>query len=241
MDDRNRAAGDVTARRGNRLHCLGKRNRPGVDMDTIWLVLEILVAYALGSVSGALWVGRFRGIDIRRSGSGNPGTANAVRVLGVRWALVVLAIDILKGALATGVVPLPGNAAPPAVLACALAAVAGHMWPVWHGFRGGKGIATAFGAWLCILPMALVPVAAVWLAAVVLTGYTSLGALLASAGLVVAAAWFAPAGQPGLYAGAALALAALVWFAHRANIRRLWLGRENRFEALRVFHRRTGP
>src|SRR5687767_15902764 len=105
------------------------------------LGLKVLMAYLLGSIVGALAIGQLRGVDIRTLGSGNAGGTNALRTQGWRFALGVVLIDVGKGALAAALasrLPLPGSAW---MLAAVLAAVAGHVWPVFHGFRGGKGAA----------------------------------------------------------------------------------------------------
>ena len=116
------------------------------------LLLEALAAYLLGSVSGSLVMGAFRHVDIRDSGSGNAGGTNAFRTQGLRFALGVVVIDIGKGALAAGLLPWlgevlagPGTQPEQTALACGFMAVVGHCYPVWHGFRGGKGAATAVG------------------------------------------------------------------------------------------------
>lgn len=110
------------------------------------LSLKLLAAYLLGSASGSLLLGRARGVDIRTQGSGNAGGTNAFRTQGWRFALGVVAFDVGKGALAASFgYLLPGGmpTTPLAqALACGLAAAIGHVWPVWHGFRGGKGAAT---------------------------------------------------------------------------------------------------
>jgi glycerol-3-phosphate acyltransferase PlsY len=200
----------------------------------IALLIKVLLAYALGSLSGSLMVGALRNVDIRREGSGSAGGTNAFRTQGFRFALVVVIIDIGKGVLATALLPLlalPGPADPVApatqAVACAAAAVFGHCFPLWHGFRGGKGGATALGA-LCVLqPLALIPLLATWLAVLGLTGWVGLATMCAGLSLVPAMLWLeAPAAQIGFAVG----LAAFLVFTHRSNIRNMLAGRENRFE-----------
>src|SRR4051812_4888562 len=129
--------------------------------------VKVLVAYLLGSIVGSLVVGRVRGgVDIRKLGSGNAGSTNALRTQGPMFALWVIVIDVAKGWIAAHVLPslvFPGNSAPtpaaaewlPAV--CGFAAIIGHVFPVWHGFRGGKGVATLVGAFAGIDLLLLVP------------------------------------------------------------------------------------
>ena len=137
------------------------------------LGVKSLIAYLLGSVSGSLLLGRLRGVDIRELGSGNAGGTNALRTQGWQFALAVMAIDIGKAVLAVGVLPgldLPFIGIKPRVdrhwlaVACAIAVVVGHVYPLWYDFRGGKGAATLIGAVAVLAPAALIPVLAVWLA-----------------------------------------------------------------------------
>jgi len=202
------------------------------------LLLEALAAYLLGSVSGSMVMGAFRKVDIRQSGSGNAGGTNAFRTQGFRFALGVVLIDIGKGALAAGGLPWLGaaiagpDAAPAwAALVCGFMAVVGHCYPVWYGFRGGKGAATAVGSLLAIQPMALLPMIVSWLLVLVLTGWVGLATIVASLALIPAFAWLEGPG-PGL--AFAVLLAAFIVFMHRSNIRRLIAGNENRFEKIRI-------
>lgn len=201
--------------------------------------LLLVLAYLLGSVSGSLLLGGLRGVDVRRQGSGNAGGTNAFRALGWRFALGVVAIDVGKGALAAGLAlalaPAEGAVAPLVLAYGAIVlAVAGHTWPLFYGFRGGKGAATLVGGLAVVWPGALPVLLLVWLACIVLTGYVGLATMLA-AGVLVPLAWFGGAAPMRL----AFALAAVVFivFNHRDNVRRLVHGCENRFERARVLHR----
>lgn len=206
-----------------------------------WSAVEILIAYVLGSISGSLVLGRLRGLDIRGEGSGNAGGTNALRVAGWRFAFGVVLIDIGKGVIAAGAVPLMGPGPAANALWCALGAVAGHIWPVWHGFRGGKGGATAVGGLMVVLPLALLPLVTVWLLILGLTGYVGLATCLAALSVVPAAFWLAPPDMLEMYLAFSVTLAALVLFAHRSNLMRLASGTEDRFDRARVLrpgHRR---
>ncbi len=206
------------------------------------LPLLLLLAYLLGSLSGALLLGRLRGVDIRTQGSGNAGGTNALRTQGWRFALGVALIDIAKGALAAGLgLALPAAGGPGAEaqgLACGLAAVLGHVWPLYFGFRGGKGAATLVGAIAVTAPLLLVPLLALWLLLLTSTGYVGLATVAAGLAAVPASVWLAP-GDRALLAFAAAA-AALVVFTHRANLQRLRTGTEHRFERARVLARWFG-
>jgi glycerol-3-phosphate acyltransferase PlsY len=202
---------------------------------TLTLIL-IGIAYLLGSLSGSLLLGRFRGVDIRQLGSGNAGGTNALRTQGVWFALGTVLVDISKGVLAAWLAWrwLPVSAQPGATYLCALAAVAGHVWPVFHGFRGGKGAATLVGT-LCVLwPASLPWVLTVWLLGVTLTGYVGLSTMLAGISTAVLASFTATDHARLFFAIAAMSL---LLFTHRANLVRLRAGNESRFERARVLGR----
>lgn len=212
------------------------------------LGLKILLAYLLGSVVGALLIGTFRGVDVRELGSGNAGGTNALRTQGFWFAAATVVIDVGKGWLAAGWLPglaLPGIAADPAVdrgwltAACAAAAVVGHVWPQYHGFRGGKGGATLIGALLALMPALVAVALAVWFAAVLLAGFVGLATVTAAAAMPVAA-WFLAGESCPLLAFTA-AMAALVAFAHRGNFARMRAGGEPRLMRLWLFAPRRSP
>ena len=210
------------------------------------LALLLLAAYLLGSLSGSLLLGRLRGVDIRRQGSGNAGGTNALRSQGWRFALPVVAIDVAKGALAAWLAlrfadPLPALPPQAQALACGLAAMAGHTWPLFFGFRGGKGAGTLVGALLAAWPLALALVLPAWLLLLVLTGYVGLATVLAAATLLPAALLL-PDPTPSRLVFAAAATA-FIAFTHRANLQRLRAGTEHRFERARLLRRRrsTAP
>lgn len=212
------------------------------------LGLRTLIAYLLGSLVGALLVGLARGVDIREQGSGNAGGTNAFRTQGFWFAAAVVVIDVGKGWLAAGWLPaaaIPGLAADPAVdrdwlaIACAAAAVLGHVWPVYHEFRGGKGGATLIGAWLALAP-AMVPVAVgAWLVVVMLTGFVGLATLTAGAAVPVALWWQDGAALPLI--AFAIAMAAFLAWTHRSNLARLRAGTEPRLRALWLLRPRQSP
>ena len=207
-------------------------------------VFLLLCAYLLGSVSGSLLLGRLRGVDIRRHGSGNAGGTNALRTLGWRLALGVVAIDVGKGALAAWLAlrfaPL-GQALDVTAhgYAAAACAVVGHVWPLWHGFRGGKGAATAVGGLLMLWPWSIGVLLPVWMAVLVATGYVGLSTVLSALALPLLA-WGTDAEPARLWFSMFAAL--FIAFTHRANLQRLRQGTESRFERARLLHRlRRGP
>ena len=189
------------------------------------IVLLVVAGYLVGSIATAVLVSRALGVaDPRSGGSGNPGATNVLRLAGRKAAALTLAGDVLKG-----VVPvLVARAAelPPAMVALVgLAAFLGHLFPVFFGFRGGKGVATALGALLGLEPILGAAVLATWLAVAGVTRYSSLAALVASV-LAPGYAWVL-SGDRGL-AGAVAVMAVLLVWRHRANIRRLLAGEEGR-------------
>ena len=209
------------------------------DATLLELGCKALIAYLLGSVSGSLLLGRLRGVDIRELGSGNAGGTNALRTQGWLFALGVVVIDVGKAVLAVGLVPalaLPGVGLDPLVdrgwlsVACAAGAVVGHVYPVWHEFRGGKGAATLLGAVAVLAPGALLPVVLVWIAAVLLTGFVGLGTMLGVASLPVYFALSQPVQVPLLLFG--LVMTGFVAYTHRGNLQRMLAGNENRARRL---------
>jgi glycerol-3-phosphate acyltransferase PlsY len=203
------------------------------------LGIKTLFAYLLGSVLGSLLMGRLRGVDIREHGSGNAGGTNALRTQGWKFALGVVVIDVGKALLAAGVLPaldLPGIGIDPEVnrdwleVSCATAVVFGHVYPVWHEFRGGKGAATLIGAVAVLAPSALLPVVLVWLACVMLTGFVGLGTMLATATLPVYFALSQPWSEALVAFG--IAMTAFVVYTHRSNLARMRAGSENRARRL---------
>ena len=190
-------------------------------------------AYLLGSVSGSLWLGKLRGVDIRTQGSGNAGGTNAFRTQGWAFALGTVLIDIGKGAAAVALMRWAGGDVLLQMLG-ALLAVAGHVWPVFHGFRGGKGAATLVGGLALLWPLALLPLLGVWFLVLLSTGYVGLSTVLAGIALPL---WALVEGRDGAWMGFALAVALLLAWTQRANLQRLRAGNEHRFEKARVFAR----
>jgi acyl phosphate:glycerol-3-phosphate acyltransferase len=193
--------------------------------------LAVTIAYLVGSIPFAYLLSRRRGVDLRHVGSGNVGASNVLRTSGVRAAVLAMALDGVKGALAVLLAQrLMGSAGVAAggatvPVAAGLASVVGHVYPVWLRFRGGKGVATAAGVFAVLMPAALGVAGAVFLIAVWLTRYISVGSVAGAAALATAAAVSdAPA---AVAAGAALVLV-LILFRHRANVRRVIAGTERR-------------
>jgi len=201
------------------------------------LAVKALAAYLLGSMLGSLIIGKMRGgVDIRKLGSGNAGGTNALRTQGLWFALWVMVIDVGKGWIATAILPSLALFSTAAIanesqllawtsIACAAAVVVGHVYPIWFGFRGGKGAATLIGVVLGLNAFAAVPTMLVWLIVLVLTGYVGLATMVAALAFPFYAAWVLHS-EPLLIFGIAMSL--FVIFTHRSNIARMYAGTESR-------------
>jgi acyl phosphate:glycerol-3-phosphate acyltransferase len=210
------------------------------------LGVKMLIAYLLGALLGSLILGRLRGIDIRSMGSGNAGATNALRTQGKLFAILVLLIDIAKGVIVVRWLPaavLPGAGIDPELprewltLACGLAVIVGHVYPVWFSFRGGKGAATMVGVVGALELRLLVPVLLCWFVVLLLTGYVSLATMLAGVALVVAVHVLEPNDLPLLIF--CWLVTTFVIYTHRSNIGRMRTGTENRVRRLWLFRSRT--
>lgn len=186
--------------------------------------LAIVAAYAVGSIDFAVVVARMHGVDIRSVGSGNPGAANVMRTLGRGPGVMVFAGDMLKGVVAAGMGMVAGGD-PVGVLAfgSGLAAVVGHCYPVFHRFRGGKGVATAVGVVLFTIPVGGLVLVLIWGAGVGATRISAIGSLALAVASVPVAMWRGVTGLPLLLLGAMFLL--VVW-RHKHNIGRLVAGEE---------------
>jgi glycerol-3-phosphate acyltransferase PlsY len=197
--------------------------------------LLILVAYLLGSLSGSLLLGRLRGVDIRTQGSGNAGGTNALRTQGWKFALGTVLVDVGKGVLAAWLALRFGGGEAWLPWAAGFAAVLGHVWPVFHGFRGGKGAGTLVGVLLVLWPLGLAVMIGSWLLVLGVGGYVGLSTILGAASLLPLALL---TGADPWRLGFAALLALFILFTHRANVARLRAGTEPRFERARFLVRR---
>ncbi len=208
------------------------------------LIAKVLVAYLLGNVMGGQVAGRLRGVDLRTQGSGNIGATNALRTQGKKFALLVLAIDVGKGVLAAGALPLvpwpwgeSAIARETLAYACGAAAAVGHCYPVFHRFHGGKGVATLAGVYATLMTAALPWILVAFALVVMLTGYVSLATLMAALVALLHVACFDARGVFSPLGGFSISMTLLVLWKHRANWGRLLRGTEHRFEKARVLRR----
>ena len=197
-------------------------------------LLTAIGAYLLGSIPFGFLVARARGVDIRSAGSGNIGATNAMRVLGKPAGIAVLLLDAAKGYAAVAFLPLlllkvlPPSSTEPVMLPllAGICAVLGHNYTCWLKFKGGKGIATTAGVYLALAPLALLIALVVFLLAVAVTRYVSVGSIAAAIALP-AAIWIMRPGDRCLGL-VTTALGVLAIYKHKTNIQRLRAGTENR-------------
>ena len=211
------------------------------------LGVKFLISYFIGSLMGAIIIGRLRGgVDIRKMGSGNAGGTNALRTQGILFALGVVIIDIGKGFIGAGIVPgldIPYIGIDPAIsrtwltIACATAAVFGHVWPVFHRFKGGKGAATYVGTLAAINASLIIPLLVVWVIVLLLSGYVGLATMAAAVALPV---WIGvnllPAQEVLFFYSVMIGCFIVFW--HRSNIQRMREGTEHRNYSLMILGRK---
>ncbi len=200
-------------------------------------ILALAAAYFTGAIPFGLIVSRARGVDIRKVGSGNIGATNVFRCVGKPWGILVFALDMLKGwapaawfpALAIAATGSDSPAPAFLSLACGVAAVAGHNWPVYLGFKGGKGVATTTGILLGVSPAAMGIGLAAWVLVFVTARYVSV-ASMAAAVVVAASAWWLHPQPPPVIPATFTLLAVFVLWRHKSNVQRLRAGTESRFQ-----------
>jgi glycerol-3-phosphate acyltransferase PlsY len=240
MQDSSSRPGAIRAAEIHSAEVLG-HNRPMLELG-----VKMLIAYLLGTLLGSLLLGRMRGVDIRRMGSGNAGATNAMRTQGKLFGVLVLLIDIAKGMIAVWWLPsaaLPGIGIDAGVsrewltMACGFAVIVGHVYPVWFEFRGGKGAATVIGVVAAMELRLLVPLLLTWIIALLLFGYVGLATMLSIIALVAAVLVLEPNNVP--LCTFCAAVAAFVIFTHRGNIARMRAGTENRVQRLWLFRSRA--
>jgi glycerol-3-phosphate acyltransferase PlsY len=205
-------------------------------MPFAWTLATAVIGYLLGALPFGYVVARAHGVDIFKEGSGNPGATNVKRVLGAKFGAkgkragnLVFALDAVKGAIAAGwpvISPLAASDERLLGLIGVIAAVLGHSFSVFTRFKGGKGVATAAGGLVVLIPVSCLIGAGVWVLTFLITRYVSLGSILAAVA-VPAASWLR--GNPLPFSVVATALGAFVIFRHRANLKRLLAGTEPRF------------
>lgn len=207
-------------------------------MEPTTLTIIVLACYLAGSIPTAYIAGRIlKGVDIRSVGSGNVGASNAMRLLGKGWGISILLFDAIKGLVPLVLILHVFLASHPQVqryaMVGALAAMVGHVFPVWLGFKGGKGVATGLGVMTALAPLQVAAAFPVFVAVVYVTRFISLGSIIAAA--VMPAAFFIDHRLPAngeLFAFIAVACIFVI-YKHKTNIKRILAGTENRLAVSR--------
>jgi glycerol-3-phosphate acyltransferase PlsY len=191
-------------------------------------ILAIIISYFIGNISPAIILGKIYGVDIKKEGSGNAGTTNALRVLGKKAGVITLLVDVLKGVIVVLIAKhLFWNSEPIVALLCALAVFCGHIWPVIFGFKGGKGVATAFGIIVAVHWCLGLAALAIVLLVVVITKRMSAGSIAGAISVPILAYFLTPVDVDQLtFVLWAVILGAIVIIKHRANLVRLFKGEE---------------
>ncbi len=215
-------------------------------MNAIEYSILVAAAYLAGAVPFGFLIGKLHGVDIRKAGSGNIGATNVTRSVGRTAGKICFALDFLKGVAPVAVAGLlfPDSAWP--ALAAGLATILGHVFPVYLGFKGGKGVSTAAGVAFALAPWPLLSALAIWAAAFLISRYVSLASVIAAASLPVGAAVYgfcgvgSAAARSGVTLGFLALIALFVIVRHRSNIRRLLNGTESRFEKKKKTKEKNG-
>ena len=210
------------------------------------ILIKMLLSYLLGSTSGSVLLGKLKGVDIRNLGSGNAGGTNAFRTQGAAFAAGVLAIDILKGFISTKFIsamnlPLFSGSLDPNLLLilCGIAAVLGHVYPIYHGFRGGIGAGAAIGMVFAISWPTISLAILLWLVILLLTGYVGLGTMLGSVSVIYFAHYFKDTINNPYFLPFTIFLSFFIIYTHRSNIKRMFDGTESHFEKAMIFRKRN--
>ena len=199
------------------------------------LIILIIGCYLLGSISGSVVLGKIKHIDIRKKGSGNAGATNAFRTVGPVFALGVMIVDVMKSFIPIIIMAHnfnEYNLSETHLVLCGLAAVLGHVYPVFHQFKGGKGAGTLVGVVLGIFPHYMHYILLLWIFILILTGYVGLSTMIAGVGLVIATYLYYPNGILSPFGYFTIGVALFLIFTHRSNIKRMLSGEENRFEKI---------
>ena len=199
----------------------------------------IFLSYLFGSISGSLLLGKFKNIDIRKLGSGNAGGTNALRSVGPLFALGTIIIDIFKGFLPVYFLPsLINNSNPWIPVLLGIAAVIGHVYPVFYGFKGGKGAGTLVGVVMAIFPSSILIVFCTWIMILIFTGYVGLSTMCAGVSLVVITYLQYPYnGINSAFGYFTIGVSLFLFYTHRENIKRMLSGGENQFKKVMIFNK----
>jgi len=205
-------------------------------MSNFYILIEIILAYIIGSIPSAVWVGKlFYGTDVRQHGSGNAGATNVIRVLGYKAGIPVLLLDVFKGWAAVQIIflfphsGLSEDFITYVRICMGFAAVLGHVFPVFAGFKGGKGVGTLAGVAIALYPIALLIVLGLFIVILALTRYVSLASIIGGISFPFIVIFITGTRHPGLMILAIL-IAVFIPLTHIKNIKRLLKGEENKFD-----------
>ena len=212
------------------------------------LIVKLILSYLLGSVSGSILMGKLKGTDIRKMGSGNAGGTNAFRTMGAAFALGVVCIDVLKGFIAVKFVPylklggiLTTNLIDIELLyiVCGMGVVMGHVYPIYHELKGGKGAGTMVGVLAALFPIYLIIGIPIWITVLIFSGYVGLSTIMAGIFLPISTAFYFEGGLGTPFGIFTIIISFFIIFTHRSNIRRMLNGNENRFKKVMIFRKNT--
>ena len=208
------------------------------------IIINIILSYLLGSISGSMILGKIKGVDIRTMGSGNAGGTNAFRSIGPLFALGVVMIDIAKGIISVLFISsltfysyISTDFYGTIQVLCGVAAVIGHVYPLYYNFKGGKGAGTLIGVVGVLFPESIVYALCSWILILIITGFVGLGTIIASIVLVLVTYFLYPEGLSSPFGILSILMALFIIFTHRSNIQRMLNGKENQFKKAMIFKR----
>ena len=205
------------------------------------IIINIFLSYLVGSISGSMVLGKLKGVDIRKMGSGNAGGTNALRSIGPMFALGVVFIDVFKGVVAVlfiskitfiGDLSIPNELV---LILCGIGAVAGHVYPIYYNFKGGKGAGTLIGIVGTLFPKSIIYVFLSSLIIIITTGFVGLGTMVGSIVLVIVTYFYYPNGLNSYFGYFSIIMSLFIIFTHRSNIKRMLNGKENQFKKVMLF------
>ena len=211
------------------------------------ILIKLVLSYLIGSTSGSILLGKLKGVDIRNMGSGNAGGTNAFRTQGTSFAAGVLVIDILKGFISVKFIsamslPIFSSSTVDSnllIILCGVAAILGHVYPLYHGFLGGKGGGAAIGMVFAISWSSISLAILLWLVILLITGYVGLGTMLGSVSIIYFAHYFKDTINNPYFLPFTIFLSFFIIYNHRSNIKRMLDGTENRFEKAMIFRKKN--
>ena len=208
------------------------------------IIINIILSYLLGSISGSMILGKIKGVDIRTMGSGNAGGTNAFRSIGPLFALGVVMMNIVKGIISVLFISslsfysyISTDFYGTIQVLCGVAAVIGHVYPLYYNFKGGKGAGTLIGVVGVLFPESIVYALCSWILILIITGFVGLGTIIASIVLVLVTYFLYPEGLSSPFGILSILMALFIIFTHRSNIQRMLNGTENQFKKAMIFKR----